>query len=202
MTIKNPSQELKNLFVLGSYEPLERLNGKAAEAPFFKVQSGKMENTFFFSLFSGSIKAWDDLVNGKSDLGQGFDLVAGTLLEAGGAALGVKALKGKTTISKTVGLGLMKGKKARIRPTLRCRRSIEDNPRFGSDPGFGSDTGFGLDQPDVSKDLLPRLRSFNDMSFSESMPGMSLVDNVLSVFLVLQLMKIRHPRSRPFFNEV
>ena len=97
----------------------------------------------------------------------------------------------------------MKGRKARIRPILRCRRSIEDNPRFGSDPGFGSDTGFGLDQPDVSRDLLPRLPgSFKDLSFSESMPGMSLVDNVLSIFLVLQLMKIRHPRSRPYFNEV
>ena len=151
----------------------------------------------FFSLFSGSIKAWDDLVTGKSDVGQGFDVVAGTLLEAGGAALGVKALKGKTTISKTVELDLMKGKKARIRPTLRCRRSIEDNPGFGSDPGFG------LDQPDVSRDLLPRLPgSFKDLSFSESMPGISLVDNVLSIFLVLQLMKIRHPRSRPYFNEV
>ena len=85
----------------------------------------------------------------------------------------------------------MKGKKARIRPTLRCRRSIQDNP------------GFGLDQPDVSKDLLPHLpESFKDLSFSESMPGISLVDNVLSIFLVLQLMKIRHPRSRPYFNEV
>ena len=97
----------------------------------------------------------------------------------------------------------MKGRKARIRPTLRCRRSIEDNPGFGSDPGFGLDPGFRLDQPDVSKDLLPRLPgSFNDVSFSESMPGISLVDNVLSIFLVLQLMKVRHPRSRPYFNEV
>ena len=29
------SQELKNLFVLGSYESLERLKGKIGEVPFF-----------------------------------------------------------------------------------------------------------------------------------------------------------------------
>ena len=35
VAIKNHSQELKNLFVLGSYESLERLKGKIGEAPFF-----------------------------------------------------------------------------------------------------------------------------------------------------------------------
>ena len=41
---KSPSHELKkNIFVLGSYESLERLEGKTGEAPFFlKVQSGKI----------------------------------------------------------------------------------------------------------------------------------------------------------------
>ena len=39
VAIKNPSQELKkNLFVLGSYQSLERLKGKIGETPFFKVQ--------------------------------------------------------------------------------------------------------------------------------------------------------------------
>ena len=43
MAIKNPSQELKkNLFVLDSYDSLERLEGKTGEVPFFKVQSCKI----------------------------------------------------------------------------------------------------------------------------------------------------------------
>ena len=33
--IKNSSWELKNLFVLGSLESLERLKGKIGEAPFY-----------------------------------------------------------------------------------------------------------------------------------------------------------------------
>ena len=36
-----PHRNWKILFVLGSYESLERLKGKIREAPFFKVQPGK-----------------------------------------------------------------------------------------------------------------------------------------------------------------
>ena len=42
VAIKNPSQELKNLFVLKSYDSLERLKGKTGDSPFLKVQSGKI----------------------------------------------------------------------------------------------------------------------------------------------------------------
>ena len=38
VAIKNPSQELKNLFVLGSYEYLERLEGKIRDGIFFHVK--------------------------------------------------------------------------------------------------------------------------------------------------------------------
>ena len=34
------------------------------------------------------------------------------------------------------------------------------------------------------------------------MPASSMVDSVVSVFLVLQLMKIRHTKSEPFFQEI
>ena len=37
-----PHRNLKIPFVLGSYESLERLKDKIGEAPFFKVQSGKI----------------------------------------------------------------------------------------------------------------------------------------------------------------
>jgi hypothetical protein len=39
---KIPHRNKKNLFVLGSNESLERLNGKIGQAHFFKVQSGKI----------------------------------------------------------------------------------------------------------------------------------------------------------------
>ena len=37
-----PHRNLKNIFVLGSYDSLERLEGKTGDKPFFKVQSGKI----------------------------------------------------------------------------------------------------------------------------------------------------------------
>ena len=40
--IKNPSMNWKIVFVLGSYESLERLEGKTREDAFLKVQSGKI----------------------------------------------------------------------------------------------------------------------------------------------------------------
>ena len=55
-----PYRNLKNIFVLGSYESLETLKGKIVEAPFFKVQSGKITvcrplfNTCFKSLANAS----------------------------------------------------------------------------------------------------------------------------------------------------
>ena len=46
-----PHRNLKNLFVLGSYESLERFKGKIGEAPFFKVQSGKITVCSWFGGF-------------------------------------------------------------------------------------------------------------------------------------------------------
>merc|ERR1711935_69300 len=48
----------------------------------------------------GSIKAWDDLVHGRSDLGQRFDIVGGTIIEAGSAALGAKAARAAKAAKK------------------------------------------------------------------------------------------------------
>ena len=78
-----------------------------------------------------------------------------------------------------------------LRKKVRSGRSVVDGLELG------------LDQPDIPNDLLPHLPgSFHDLSFSENMPGTALLDGVLSVFFILQLMKIGHPRSKPYFNEV
>ena len=45
--------------------------------------------SLLFCVFSGQIKAWDDLVNGNSDVGQGLDIIGGTILEAAGSELGI-----------------------------------------------------------------------------------------------------------------
>ena len=72
----------------------------------------------------------------------------------------------------------------------RCR-NIEDGLELG------------LGQSDIPSDLQPYLPgAFNDLTFSENMPGTSLLDGVLSVFFILQLMKVGHPRSKLYFNEV
>ena len=40
--LKYPSEEFDNSFCEGSYESLQRLEGKNRKVPFFKVQSGKI----------------------------------------------------------------------------------------------------------------------------------------------------------------
>ena len=40
--LKNLLLELESLFIYGSYESLERLEGKTKEGPFFKVQSNRI----------------------------------------------------------------------------------------------------------------------------------------------------------------
>ena len=49
--LNNPSQDYKNSFFYGSYEFLAMLEGKIGEAPFFKVQSGKIPVWFPYNLF-------------------------------------------------------------------------------------------------------------------------------------------------------
>ena len=50
-----PHRNFKNLFVLSSYESLERLKAKIGDAPFSKVQCGKITVCFilfhFFTIF-------------------------------------------------------------------------------------------------------------------------------------------------------
>jgi len=83
---------------------------------------------------------------------------------------------------------------------FNSRRS-KFNPRFKR--SVEEISNFDLGKPDLPNDLLARLPgSFNDLTFNNSMPATSMIDTVLSVFLVTQLMKIRHPRSNPFFQEI
>ena len=135
--------------------------------------------------FSGSIKAWDDLVNGRSDIGEAFDTVGGTVIEAAAGAMGGKTAKGKVGGGKFKAVqgkfkavkdkfksrggksNAVKGKtggskiKARggksntARGKVLCKRSIEEI------------SNFNLGQPDLPTDLLAHLPgSFSDLTFN------------------------------------
>jgi len=125
----------------------------------------------------------------------------GTVLEAASGAKGVKAMKRKAR--RRMGFKAMR----RARARARARRGKFNSQRSKFNPRFKRSveeiSNFDLGKPDLPNDLLARLPgSFNDLTFNNSMPATSMIDTVLSVFLVTQLMKIRHPRSNPFFQEI
>ena len=64
---------------------------------------------------------------------------------------------------------------------------------------------FMFDQslPDIPETLVQKLpSSVGQVSFTDIMEASSIIDNVLSIFLVLRLMGICHVKSKPYYNEI
>jgi len=117
----------------------------------------------------GTIRGVTNLVNGKGSLDENFDFIAGTVLTAGGAALGARG--------------------------VRCSRSIQVKADIFD---------HGLHPiPVPYMQALPASFAELNQSFGTSKHNSGDAINIIfQMFLILKLMKIVHPKSKPYFNEI
>ena len=158
--------------------------------------------------YRGLIKGAENLVNGEGTLDQNFDFIAGTVLTAGGAALGARAVAGGKVSGKVVhngykeidsatsfraAKGLGKIKREMIDPNCRRRRSLEQNAA-----GI-----FDTDLVNIPNEYIVQLpASLSEVKTANlSNPGKAF-DAIFQIFLILKLMKIGHPNSKPYYNEI
>ena len=118
-------------------------------------------------------------------------------MEAGGAAIGAKmarAKMAKAKLSKTSKGGKKYNRLPACTPCRR-RRSAET-----ADRDILSD---GYYHSNLSNELIPMLpESMGNVTLTNGVTPTNIVDGILAIVLALQLMKIRHAKSEPYYTEI
>lgn len=144
---------------------------------------------------TGRIAGWDNLIHGRSTVGEGFDIVGGTILEAGAGALGAKIgsklwAKFKGTKIGSKFRGGRRGGKSNL---ARCKRATINEESHIYDNGL----------PDVPVSMVHRLPgSVTNIQLTYGMSPLSVIDTTLSVIFILKLMSIAHVESKVYYDEI
>ena len=123
-----------------------------------------------------------------------MDLIAGVAMEAGEAAIGAKMARAKMTKAKLSKTSKGGKKYNRLPACTPCRR------RRSADEDILSD---GYHHSSLSNELIPMLpESMGNVTLTNGVTPTNIVDGILAIVLALQLMKIRHARSEPYYTEI
>ena len=129
----------------------------------------------------GVVLGVENIINGQSDVGQIFDVVAEQGMVAAGGALGVGGIKKGVTRLKSP----KKGKLA-----SRCKRGVGEQLINYELPEL----------PDFAKNALPG--SLNDLDSVRWNDVDQSIGAIVSIFLIIKMFLVGHPASKNYFEEV
>ena len=133
----------------------------------------------------GVVLGVENIINGQSDVGQIFDVVAEQGMVAAGGALGVNGIKkgvaGKASRLKSAKKGKLAG---------RCKRGVEERLINYELP----------DLPDFAQNALPG--SLNDLDSVRWNDVDQSIGAIVSIFLIIKMFLVGHPASQKYFEEV
>jgi len=162
---------------------------------------------------SGSIAGFINIANGNATAGEVFDVVAEQEMVAAGGALGATPLKIKIKGSRPSGSRPSGSRPSGSRPSgsrpsgsrpsgskpsgskpsnaIRCKRSSEKFEIF---------TMSLPDIPEFASKALPA--SFHDLNTTEWNNVDQGINAIFSIFLIIKLLFVGHPKSQGYFEEV
>ena len=143
---------------------------------------------------SGSIAGFQNIADGKAGAGDIFDVVAEQGLVAVGGATGAaggwEAIKSNGNVLRR-GKGNINRKKPKTKTKNRCKRSTEDF----------SVIDYKLNElpANVSRALPGQIRDLGNVQWDNLDQS---INAIFSIFLIIKLFLIGHPRSESYFEEV